>query len=141
MCLVCQVPAVRFGITAACADTAQTCEMASAIRVFLTRRKPARLGVGGVGAARAYLGDPATGSFTLTYGSNVSDLTLQDFYVRYQGLTGLNGIGSATGREVVTPPVPEPSTWAMMLFGFGALGFAMRRRRQLAPAQRVRFAL
>ena len=96
---------------------------------------------GGGGAAGAELGDPAAGSFTLSYGSNVAALTLQDFYVRYQGLTGLNGIGSATGREVVTPPVPEPSTWAMMLFGFGALGFAMRRRRQLAPAQRVRFAL
>ena len=95
---------------------------------------------GGGGAAGAYLGDPAAGSFTLSYGSNVSALTLQDFYVRYQGLTGLNGIGSATGREVVTPPVPEPSTWAMMLFGFGALGFAMRRRRQVAPTQRVRFA-
>lgn len=24
--------------------------------------------------------------------------------------------------------VPEPSTWAMMLVGFGAIGFAMRRR-------------
>ena len=96
---------------------------------------------GGGGAAGAYLGDPAAGSFTLSYGSNVSALALQDFYVRYQGPTGLNGMGSATGREVVTPPVPEPSTWAMMLFGFGALGFAMRRRRQLAPAQRVLFAL
>jgi len=27
-------------------------------------------------------------------------------------------------------PVPEPKTWAMMLMGFGAVGFAMRRRRQ-----------
>jgi hypothetical protein len=37
-----------------------------------------------------------------------------------------------------TPAVPEPATWAMMLFGFGGLGYAMRRR----PAQRtrVRFA-
>ena len=25
--------------------------------------------------------------------------------------------------------VPEPSTWAMMLLGFGAVGFALRRRR------------
>ena len=26
--------------------------------------------------------------------------------------------------------VPEPGTWAMMLMGFGAVGFAMRRRKQ-----------
>ena len=26
--------------------------------------------------------------------------------------------------------VPEPATWAMMLMGFGAAGFAMRRRRR-----------
>ena len=30
--------------------------------------------------------------------------------------------------------VPEPSTWAMMLLGFGAIGVAMRRSRRLAPA-------
>lgn len=30
--------------------------------------------------------------------------------------------------------VPEPSTWAMMLLGFGAIGFAARRRRALALA-------
>ena len=27
------------------------------------------------------------------------------------------------------PAVPEPSTWAMMLLGFGAVGFSMRRKR------------
>lgn len=27
------------------------------------------------------------------------------------------------------PAIPEPSTWAMMLVGFGAIGFAMRRRK------------
>jgi hypothetical protein len=29
---------------------------------------------------------------------------------------------------LTTSPVPEPSTWAMMLFGFGGLGFAGYRR-------------
>jgi hypothetical protein len=35
----------------------------------------------------------------------------------------------ATGQ---TPGVPEPSTWAMMLMGFGATGFAVRRSRRKA---------
>ena len=33
-------------------------------------------------------------------------------------------------RDGDVPPVPEPATWAMMLMGFGATGFAMRRRRR-----------
>jgi PEP-CTERM motif len=32
----------------------------------------------------------------------------------------------------VNHPLPEPSTWAMMLFGFGAAGVAMRRSRRKA---------
>lgn len=33
---------------------------------------------------------------------------------------------------LITPesPIPEPRTWAMMLLGFGAAGYAMRRRRR-----------
>jgi hypothetical protein len=36
----------------------------------------------------------------------------------------------------VTGGVPEPATWAMMLMGFGAMGYSLRRR----PAARVRYA-
>jgi hypothetical protein len=32
----------------------------------------------------------------------------------------------------LTAPVPEPATWAMMLLGFGAVGFAMRRTKSRA---------
>jgi len=31
--------------------------------------------------------------------------------------------------------VPEPATWAMMLLGFGAVGFSFRRRSRLATGQ------
>ena len=33
--------------------------------------------------------------------------------------------------------VPEPATWAMMLVGFGAIGFSMRRRRPMMLTQQA----
>lgn len=36
--------------------------------------------------------------------------------------------------QVQLPGVPEPSTWAMMLMGFGGLGAVLRRRQRLALA-------
>ena len=42
----------------------------------------------------------------------------------------LTGIGLAGFRHNVQSPVPEPSTWAMMIAGFGLAGVAVRRRRR-----------
>lgn len=42
------------------------------------------------------------------------------------------GVTTIQGRVTA---VPEPATWAMMLLGFGGIGFAMRRRRQPTLAQ------
>ncbi len=45
----------------------------------------------------------------------------------------LTGAGLTDVRQVrlggVAAAVPEPGTWALMLFGFGAVGVSMRRRR------------
>lgn len=30
----------------------------------------------------------------------------------------------------VTAPIPEPSTWALLILGFGAIGYAQRRQRR-----------
>jgi hypothetical protein len=34
----------------------------------------------------------------------------------------------------VTPPIPEPATWAMLIAGFGLVGATARRRKTLAAA-------
>lgn len=39
-----------------------------------------------------------------------------------------------TPLSLTVTAVPEPATWAMMLLGVGAMGFAMRSRRRLALA-------
>ncbi len=41
---------------------------------------------------------------------------------------GANDTVAANFEPNLVAPVPEPATWAMMIVGFGAAGFAMRRR-------------
>lgn len=88
-------------------------------------------GGGGVDIADA----AATGTFTLKFGSAVTDLTLSNLQVRYQTLaTTANAATSASGKATgIVGVVPEPSSWALMILGFGAVG-AMIRRRKLLPA-------
>ncbi len=38
------------------------------------------------------------------------------------------GVG-ITATRAIPAPVPEPATWAMLILGFGAVGFALRRRK------------
>lgn len=45
---------------------------------------------------------------------------------------GTGGSRWGTFIAVLSTPVPEPQTWAMMVFGFGLMGYAMRRRRYSA---------
>jgi PEP-CTERM motif len=47
------------------------------------------------------------------------------------------GAGVSTGNIGATfvSSVPEPATWAMMILGFGMVGYAMRRRRSMELAR------
>jgi outer membrane lipoprotein-sorting protein len=73
------------------------------------------------------------GSINYTYaltGFQVGGSTVSSF-LSSEGSTSaakLYGSIKATPVTVVTPAVPEPATWAMMLAGFGLTGAAMRRR-------------
>ena len=65
----------------------------------------------------AFIGGSASGDWTLTIADQVGGDTgsLQGWRLNLNAVAGT---------------APEPATWAMMLMGFGAIGFAMRHRRE-----------
>lgn len=84
-------------------------------------------------------GGALTGSTQISMGSGYNLYSLTGLGT-FRGLSFLNNNDPAGVRfqnmsynsVSSVPPVPEPGTWAMMLVGFGAIGFTMRRRRATA---------
>jgi hypothetical protein len=56
----------------------------------------------------------------------VTDTSEGTFASRHVGI--LSGVVTYSSTPL-TPAVPEPSTWAMMLIGFAGLGYAAARRK------------
>lgn len=78
--------------------------------------------------------DLAQNSFRLNWAGIGFDPTLNDTYSATltsggHSLTAFAQLGSGA------PAVPEPATWALMLVGFGGIGFQMRRKRPRTLAQ------
>ncbi len=86
-------------------------------------------------------------SFMLSTGSNFFGVVATDGDV-LTGISFSSQVGVLDFRQlrlggVANPlisPVPEPGTWAMMLFGFGGMGVALRRRRRLTGTQLMQLA-
>jgi hypothetical protein len=78
------------------------------------------------------VGQPGQDAYLLQLGQS---LVQGSYIVGFldQGGTS-NGATANSGAILITTPpppsVPEPATWAMMLAGFGATGFALRRTRR-----------
>lgn len=86
---------------------------------------------------------PATSSefiLNFTGPAQRTSITLHNFILRFQSLSGTgqfnggsgtlngaSGVGIVTGVEII----PEPSSWAMLIAGFGLIGTSLRRRRLL----------
>ena len=72
-------------------------------------------------------------SFTYSFAPTGSTTVLNFLGQTNQGLSdesfGLDNI-QVSGVTTSVGAVPEPATWAMMILGMGAVGFAMRRRRR-----------
>lgn len=101
--------------------------------------------------------DSSNGAIALGFANGANVLTLITFAPNIN-LSSVPTAGQLTGRfflDACTPasgttcaandatriyaevnnPAPEPATWAMMLLGFVAIGFAMRRQRKVALTQ------
>ena len=73
-------------------------------------------------------GASGSGNFTVTLAQGADQLTIEEFFVRFQSINpALNGSTSGIGIEAA---VPEPSAWLMMILGFAAVGGMMRQRKQ-----------
>lgn len=72
-----------------------------------------------------------SGTFRLNFLTPVSVVTLRDSYVRWRQVRADDlAIQSASGLSAgmaVEMPLPEPQSWALMVAGFGLVGFALRR--------------
>jgi hypothetical protein len=69
----------------------------------------------------------ASDSFLLTLDQS---LGLGSYVTAFINQNGTFGATSNSGAILEDGGVPEPATWAMMVIGFGAAGFALRRRRR-----------
>lgn len=71
------------------------------------------------------IGDPDD-----TFISNLISVGAGTYTLNIEGTPGRSA-GSISGTVAfnAVAAVPEPGTWALMLLGFGAIGFSMRRRR------------
>lgn len=81
--------------------------------------------------------DPANPNASATvFGNNL--IGAKAFVDFSNGLRGTGTLGAVSGRPnasafsittfTPSPSVPEPGTWMMMILGFGAIGYAMRRK-------------
>ena len=72
--------------------------------------------------------DPFTYQTSITYGDPLNGTVS----LNAAGITSLRA--TIVGNIQFNGAIPEPGTWLMMLFGFGALGWSLRRARKAAAS-------
>ena len=80
-----------------------------------------------------YIGLFQADTYDLFYDPNgitSGTFSLNDYFANNPGWSHLDFFDTGGTRAV-----PEPATWAMMILGFGAVGFSLRRRRKATASQ------
>lgn len=79
------------------------------------------------GKKQARLTSNESVSWTATFAQPVSFVG-NEFALHVQGLTEAQGGSAWYVNSVITTPVPEPETYAMLLVGLGLIGFMAKRK-------------
>lgn len=95
-------------------------------------------GGGGDGVVK---GTTGTGSAVLYFAGNISSLTFDEAYVRYQSLSCISGVDCPTsasgGLTDNGGQVPEPATVSLMSLGLAGAAYMEKRRRKRAFKQKT----
>jgi len=75
----------------------------------------------------------AAGNFAISYtfGTNEPDFLGIPFDATGAPIfvaDGVDGVGNVATAHAFNIPLPEPSSWALMMLGVGAVGWSLRRR-------------
>jgi len=92
-------------------------------------------------------GESGSGTLSLFFDPDAGEITLSDFFVRYQGIMGADNVGSATGESTTSTttttsgtPVPAPGMLGLLALALVSLGFMRRRREHGEVAPQPAFA-
>ncbi|HYW31652.1 MAG TPA: PEPxxWA-CTERM sorting domain-containing protein [Gemmatimonas sp.] len=122
-------PAALYGLTV---DNVTTIEWNSALYYFDTNNRVTFQAIinSASGVITLNYGDVDGGVFALGAQATVGTKGPSTFALVGHNTSGtVNSADRLTIAPVGTSTVPEPTTWALMLGGLGAVGFAARRRR------------